>query len=80
MGPKRFHPWMSHAPNFQTSSQSVEAIQIYWSASAGYQIWVLMVVMTNDLKCFLIFQINYLVTLEFPFTYPCLYKPLILTL
>ena len=80
MGTRGFHPCMSHEIIFQTSAQSIEAIQIYWSSNAGYQIWVLMAVRANDLKCFLMFQINYLVTLEFPFAYPLLYKPLISTL
>ena len=80
MGPWSFPPWMSHEPMFQTSGQSVEAIQSYWFASAGYRNWVLMVVRENDLKCFQMFQINYLVTLEMPFSYPHLYKPIILTL
>ena len=43
---------MSHEPMFQISSQSVEAIQSYWSASAGHRIWVLMVVRENDLGMF----------------------------
>jgi hypothetical protein len=55
MGAMVFHPWMSHDPMFQISVQSVEEIQSYWSASAGYQIWVLMVVRENDLKCSLMF-------------------------
>ena len=65
---------------FQISTQSVEVIQSYWSASAGYRIWVLMVVRANGLKCSLMFWINYLVTLEFPFAYPLLYNPLFSTL
>ena len=80
MGLMGFPPWTSDVPIFQISTQSVEAIQSYWSSSARYQSWVLMAVRENDLKCFLMFQINYLVTLEFPFTYPLLYKPLISTL
>ena len=50
-----FPPWMSHDPMFQISSQSVEQIQSYWSASVGYRIWVLMVVRENGLKCSLMF-------------------------
>ena len=80
MGPWGFLPWMSHEPMFQTSDQSVREIQSYWSPSAGYWIWVLMEVRKNDLKCFLTFQINYLVTLEFCFAYPLLYKTPISTL
>ena len=55
MGPREFPPWIYHDPMFQISSQSVEEIQSYWFASAGYQIWVLMVVKANDLKCSLMF-------------------------
>ena len=80
MVPKRLPPCMSHYLMFQTSSQSVEEIPSYLSASAGYRIWVFMVVRENDLKCSLMFWINYLVTLEFPFTYPLLYNPPIYTL
>ena len=36
MGPRVFPPKMSHEPMFQTSSQSVEEIQGYRSASGGY--------------------------------------------
>ena len=42
---------MSHENIFQILAQSVEAIQSYWSVSAGYRNWVLMVVRANDLKC-----------------------------
>ena len=49
MGPMEFPPWMSHEPMFEILSQYVETIQSYWSTSAGYQIWVLMVVRENDL-------------------------------
>ena len=80
MGLSWFPPWMSHKPMFQISAQSIEEIQNYWYASAGYWIWVLMVVSENDLECFLMFSFNYIVNLEFPFTYPIVYKPLILTL
>ena len=55
MGPRGFPPYMYHEPMFQISAQSVEEIQSYWSASAGYRIWVLMVVRENDLECFLMF-------------------------
>ena len=48
--PRGFHLWMSHELMFQTASQSIEAIQSYWSTSAGYRIWVLMVVRENDLN------------------------------
>jgi hypothetical protein len=48
-------PCMYHEPMFQISSQSVEAIESYWSASAGYRIWVLMVVRENNQECFLMF-------------------------
>ena len=41
---------MYHELMFQTSAQSVEEIQFYWSASAGYRNWVLMVVRENDLN------------------------------
>ena len=44
MGPRGLPPWMSHEPMFQISAQSIEEIQSYWSTSAGYRIWVLMVV------------------------------------
>ena len=80
MGQSGFLPWMSHEPVFQISAQSVEAIQSYWSANAGYRIWVLMVVRENDLECFLMFQFNYLVTLQFPFAHPHVYKLLFSTL
>ena len=50
MGPRGFPPFMSHELMYQTSSQSVKEIQSYWSASARYQIWVLMVVRENDLN------------------------------
>ena len=66
MEPRAFPPWMSLDPMFQISAQSVEAIQSYWSASAGYRNWVLIVVRANDLKCSLMFWINYMVNLEFP--------------
>jgi hypothetical protein len=55
MLPMGLPPFMSHEPIFQISSQSIEAIQSYWSTSAGYQIWVLMLVRENDLECFLMF-------------------------
>ena len=55
MGPIGFPPCMSHEPMFQISAQSIEEIQSYWSAGAGYRIWVLMVVRANDLKCSLKF-------------------------
>jgi hypothetical protein len=55
MGQRGFPPWMSHETMFQISYQSVEEIQSYWSASAGYRIWVLMVVRENDLKYPLMF-------------------------
>ena len=55
MGPIGFPPFMSHDPMFQITTQSVEAIQSYWFANAGYIIWVLMVVRENDLECFLMF-------------------------
>ena len=71
---------MFHELMFQISAQSIESIQSYWSASVGYWIWVLMVVRANDLKCSLMFWINYLVTLEFPFPYPLLYNPPFFTL
>jgi hypothetical protein len=76
MGTRGFTPWMSHEIIFQTSNQYVKEIQSYWSANAGYRNWVLMVVRANDLKCSLMFWINYMVTIEFPFTYPFLYNPL----
>ena len=75
MGQRVFPPCMSHDPMFQILAQSVEAIQSYWSASARYRICVLMVVRENDLKCSLMFWINFLLTLEFPFAYPSLYNP-----
>jgi hypothetical protein len=50
MGPMGFSHWVSYKPMFQISTQSVEAIQSYWSVSAGYRIWVLMVVRENDLN------------------------------
>ena len=50
MGPKGFRPWISHEIDFQTLAQSIEAIQSYWSASARYQNWVLMVGRENDLN------------------------------
>ena len=68
-------PWMSHEPMFQISTEFVEEIQSYWSTSVGYQIWVLMVVRENDLKCSLMFWVNYSVTIEFQFTYLLLYNP-----
>ena len=80
MVPRGPPPYMCHESMFQISTPSIEEIQIYWSASAWYQNGVLMVLRENDLKCFLIFKINYLVTLEFPLAYPILYKPLISTL
>ena len=80
MGPRGLPPCMYHESMFQISAQYVEAIQSYWSTSAGYRIWLLMVVMENDLECFLKFLFNYLVTLEFTFAYPYVYKPLISTL
>ena len=80
MGPNGLPPWMYHEYMFHISTQSIEEIQSYWSASAGYRIWVLMVARENDLECFLMFWFNYIVTLEFPFAYPHVYKPLILTL
>ena len=55
MGPMGLHPWITHEPMFQISSQSLEAIQSYWFASVGYQNWVLMVMRANDLECFLMF-------------------------
>ena len=55
MGTRGFSPWMSHEPMFKIVAQSVEEIQSYWYTSAGYQIWVVMVVRENDLECFLIF-------------------------
>ena len=55
MGLVGFPPWISHEPMFKISAQFVEAIQSYWFASVGYQIWVLMVVRENDLECFLMF-------------------------
>ena len=55
MGPRGFPPWISHEPMFQITTQYVVAIQIYWSASAGYRIWVLMVVRENDQQCLLMF-------------------------
>ena len=67
-------------PVFQISSQFIEAIQSYWFASAGYRNWVLMAVRANDLKWSLMFWIQYLVTIEFPFTYPLLYNPSFSTL
>ena len=75
MGPRGFPHWISHEIMFQTSAQSVKAIQSYWSANVGYRIWVLMLVSENDLNCSLMFWINYLVTLEFPFAYPLRYNP-----
>ena len=50
MGPREFPPWMYHEPMFQILAQSVEKIQRYWFASAGYRNWVLMVVRENDLN------------------------------
>ena len=50
MGPNGFPPKMSHEIKFQTSSQAVEEIQSYWSASVGYQNGVLIVVRVNDLN------------------------------
>ena len=35
MGPSVFPPYMSHKTMFQISVESLEAIQSYWSASAG---------------------------------------------
>ena len=55
MGPRLFPSWMSHDPIFQISTQSIEEIESYWSASVGYQIWVLMVVRENYLEYFLMF-------------------------
>ena len=55
MGLKGFPPWISHESMFQISTQSIEEIQSYWSASAGFRIWVLMVVKENDLESFLMF-------------------------
>ena len=77
---KGFPPCMSHEPMFQISTKSVEAIKSYWSASVGHWIWVLMVVMENDLEYFLMFSFDFLVILEFPFAYQHVYKPLISTL
>ena len=77
MGLRGFPPWMSHEPMFQILAQSVETIQSYWSTSVGYRNWVLMMVRENDLECFLMFYFNYLVTTEFPFAYPHVYRPLI---
>jgi hypothetical protein len=50
MIPSRFPSWMSHETIFQIPTQSVEAIQSYWSAIAGYRNWVLMMVRENDLN------------------------------
>ena len=55
MGPRGFPPWMSYESMFQIAAQSVKEIQSYWSANAGYQIWVLMMVKENDLESFLMF-------------------------
>ena len=55
MVPRGIPPWMSHEPMFQISSQFGEAIQSYWSASAGYRNWVLMVVRENDLELIMMF-------------------------
>ena len=55
MGPRAFLPWMSHESLFQILAQSIDEIQIYWFASAGYRIWLLMVVRENDLESFLMF-------------------------
>ena len=53
MGPSGLPPWISHESMFQISTEFVEEIKSYWSASAGYRIWVLMVVRENDLEHFL---------------------------
>ena len=39
---------MAHNPMFQISAKYVEENQSYWSASAGYRIWVLMVARETD--------------------------------
>ena len=55
MGPRGFPLWLYHETMFQISSQSIEEIQSYWSASTGYQNYLLMVVRENDLECFLMY-------------------------
>ena len=50
MGLRGFPPWIYHDTMFQISTQSVEEIQSYWSASVGYRNWLLMIVRENDLN------------------------------
>ena len=77
--PLNFHPIFSYLKlnglTWDQGGSLLEEIQIYWSTSAGYRNGVLMVVRANDLKCSLMFWINYLVTIEFTFAYPLLFNP-----